>query len=123
MVSHTLFLMKSNPAAPTPDHLLAQIAAINRMEAGKISAMRRDSGAIYYNLQHREDGKNHTQYIPKAQLDQTQAHVAAYEQFTELVDQYVSAVSAISRQERRGEIKKKNSTKTSPLPKKSKSKN
>jgi hypothetical protein len=99
------------------------MASIKRMEAGKISTMRRDSGAIYYNLQHRQDGKNHTQYIPNEQLDQAQAHVAAYEQFTDLVDQYVSTVSAISRQERRGEIKKKNSSKTSPLPKKSKSKN
>ena len=85
--------------------------------------MRRDSGVIYYNLQHREDGKNRTQYIPQAQLGQAQAHVAAYEQFTDLVDQYVSAVSAISRQERRGELKKKTSTKTSALPKKAKSKN
>jgi hypothetical protein len=123
MFLHILFPMNSTNTSPTPDSLLTQIAAIKRMEAGKISTIRKGPTRSYYNLQHRDNGKNHTQYIPMDQLSQAQANVQAYEQFSDLVEQYVTTVSDISRKERSGEIKKKTPTRTSRLPRKPKSKN
>ena len=106
----------------TPESILAQIASIKRMEAGKLSVIRQGPEGPYYNLQHRENGRNHTEYIPKTQLPQAQAHVEAYQQFNHLMHQYVSAISQVSRQERKGADNKKRPSRTSQSPGKPKSK-
>jgi hypothetical protein len=104
---------------------IAQMAAITRMEPGKLSVIRTGpDGQPYYNLQHRQDGHNVTEYIPRDQLPDVQQHLAAYEHFKQLVDEHISEVSKISRQERKSGVKKKRQAPTTTSsPRKRKSKN
>ena len=115
--------MNSNISNSTPDFILTKIASIERLEAGKLSIIRQGPKGPYYNLQHRENGRNQTEYVPNAELAQAQAHVEAYQEVSDLFEQYVSTVSEISRKERKGGVKKKRLiSKPSPLPAKRKSK-
>lgn len=116
--------MNAHNSNSTPDSILTQIAAIKRLEAGKLSIIRQGPNGPYYNLQHREAGHNHTEYVPNAELPQAQAHVEAYQEVSQLFEQYVNTVSEISRKERKGGDKKKRSTprpSQSPAKRKSKS--
>lgn len=93
---------------PTQPERITQMAAITRMEPGKLSVIRTNSdGQSYYNLQRREGGRNITEYIPRDQLPEVQEHIAAYEQFKQLVDEHVAEVSEVSRRQRKSEVKKK----------------
>ncbi len=97
-------LMKS----PTLPERITQMAAITRMEPGKLSVIRTGpDGQPYYNLQHRKDGRNVTEYIPRDQIADVQEHIAAYEHFRQLVDEHITEVSKISREERKSGVKKK----------------
>jgi hypothetical protein len=104
---------------------IAQLAAITRMERGHLSVIRTGpDGQPYHNLQHRENGKNVSEYIPRDQVATIKDHIAAYEQFRTLVDEHVAEISEKSRQERKADVKKKRPTtklSTSPGTKKSKS--
>ena len=108
---------------PLPERV-AQMATITRMERGHISVIRTGpDGQPYYNLQHREDGRNVTEYIPREELPAVQENVAAYEHFMKLVDEHVAGISEVSRQERKAGVKKKRRTPSAiPLPRKKKSK-
>jgi hypothetical protein len=103
---------------------IAQMAAITRMERGHLSVIRTGpDGQPYHNLQHRENGRNVTEYIPRDEVPAVQEHVAAYERFKQLVDEHLDEVSELSRQERKAGVKKKRRTPgTSPSPGKKKSK-
>lgn len=108
---------------PLPERI-AKIAAITRMERGRLSVIRTDSnGKPFYNLQRREDGRNVTEYISREDIPIVQENIAAYEEFKQLVDEHLNEVSAQSREARKDAVKKKrqkpNST-TSPKKKKSK---
>ena len=73
---------------PLPERV-AQMATITRMERGHISVIRTGpDGQPYHNLQHREDGRNVTEYIPREELPAVQENVAAYEHFMKLVDEH-----------------------------------
>jgi len=102
---------------------IAQLAEITRMERGHLSVLRTGSnGQPYYNLQHRKDGKNVTEYIPRDQVPAVQEHLAAYQVFQQLIDEHLNEVSEISRQERKADIKKKRQTPgATPSPRKRKS--
>jgi hypothetical protein len=104
---------------------IAQLAAITRMERGHLSVIRTGpDGQPYYNLQHRENGRNVTEYIPRDQVATVEENIAAYERFKSLVDEHVDEISEQSRQERKADVKKKRRTikpSTSPGTKKSKS--
>ncbi len=104
---------------------IAQLAAITRMERGHLSVIRTGSdGQPYHNLQHRENGRNVSEYIPRDQVATVQENIDAYERFRTLVDEHVAEISEKSRQERKADVKKKRrTTKPSTLPgtKKSKS--
>jgi len=108
---------------PLPERV-AQMATITRMERGHISVIRTGpDGQPYHNLQHREDGRNVTEYIPREELPAVQENVAAYEHFMKLVDEHVAGISEVSRQERKAGVKKKRRTPSAiPLPRKKKSK-
>jgi hypothetical protein len=104
---------------------IKQIAAITSMERGHLSVIRTGpDGQPYYNLQHRENGRNVTEYIPRNQLPVVEENIAAYERFKVLVDEHVAEISEKSRQQRKAVVKKKpQSKKTSTSPAKKKSKN
>jgi len=108
---------------PLPERI-AQIATITRMERGHLSVIRTDrDGNPYYNLQHREGGRNVTEYIPREEVPTVQEHIAAYERFKQLVDEHANEVTEKSRQERKAGGKKKRRTPgATPSPRKKKSK-
>ena len=91
---------------------------------GHLSIIRRGpDGQPYYNLQHRENGRNVTEYIPRDQVPAVEKNIAAHEHFKVLVDEHIDEVSSKSRQERKATVKKKpQPTKPSTLPTKKKSK-
>ena len=74
----------------TPDkhQTLQQIAAIPAMERGKLSAYsfkdRSRPAGPYHKLQHWQDGKNHTRYVPAEELPAVQAALAGYAQYRQL---------------------------------------
>jgi hypothetical protein len=113
--------MKTNPTSER----IAQLAAITRMERGHLSIIRTGpDGQPYYNLQHRENGRNVTEYIPRDQVATVEENIAAFERFKSLIDEHVDEISEQSRQERKADVKKKRPTtkpSTSPGTKKSKS--
>lgn len=104
---------------------IKQMAAITSMERGNLSVIRTGpDGQPYYNLQHRENGRNVTEYIPREQLPAVEENIAAYQRFKELVDEHVAEISQKSRQQRKAVVKKKpqmRKSSTSPATKKSKS--
>lgn len=105
-----------------PRDILDQIAAIDRMERGKLSVIRRGPNGSYFNLQRREGGRNVTEYVPAEQVAQAQENIDAHNRFTSLVGEYVNLITVQSRQERLAGAKKKRPTQTSASPKKRKSK-
>ena len=113
--------MKTNQ----PPARIKQMAAITSMERGHLSVIRiGPDGQPYYNLQHRENGRNITEYIPRDQLPAVEENIAAYERFKVLVDEHIAEISEKSRQLRKATVKKKPQTRkpsTSPAKKKSKS--
>jgi len=104
---------------------IKQIAAVTRMEPGKLSVIRTGpDGQPYYNLQHRENGKNVSEYIPREQVATVEQNIAAYQHFKNLVDEHVAETAEISKNERKSSVKKKRRiTKPSTSPANKKSKN
>lgn len=105
-----------------PRDLLEQIAAIERMERGKLSVIRQGPGGPYFNLQRREGGRNVTEYVPAEEVAQAQENIDAHQRFEALMEEYASVISAQSRQERKDGGKKKRPPQTSASPRKPKSK-
>ena len=69
----------------TRKSILEQMAAIERMERGKLCAMR---GGRYYNLQSWEGGRNVVRYVPAADAGSVQKDVEHYKRFMELAKRY-----------------------------------
>jgi hypothetical protein len=109
---------------PTKGQLLQQIGAIESMERGKLSAYsfkeRPGAGGPYHKLQHWQNGKNQTRYVPAAEVPAVQAALAGYARFEELTEQYAQQVIAETRQNLAGS-KKKKAPSASGLPKRRKS--
>jgi len=106
--------MKATPLSER----ISQMAAITCFERGRLSVIRIvPDGQPYYNLQHRENGRNVTEYIPRDQVAAVEENIAAYERFKALVDEHIVEVSERSRQERKtGVNKKRRTTKPSASP-------
>ena len=106
------------------EQLLRQIAQIERMEPGKLSAYhlknRPGKSGPYYKLQHHENGKNRTQYVRPEEVADVQSAIEGYNLFEQLVSQYSQIVIQQTREERSGGIKKKRRTSSSPKTRKSK---
>ena len=107
---HILIDMKATPLPP----ILDQIAAITAMEPGHMSIIRHGPNGPYYNLQHRENGRNVTEYIPAGQVPVVERNIAAYQQFTRLVEEYAEQIAEQTRNERRAGLKKKRKTVRTP---------
>lgn len=91
--------------------ILAQIAAIQSMEPGKLSKYqhrgRPKDSAAYYRLQVWSDGKNHTRYVRPEELPALQEAVDGHARFRDLVEQYANVVIAETRQRLDDPSKKK----------------
>lgn len=109
---------------PTKQHLLQQIAAIPAMERGKLSAYcfkeRSPTAGPYHKLQHWEEGKNKTRYVPADALPTLQAALAGYAQYQQLTEEYAELVIAETRQNI-ASLKKSKSRPRSSWPRKKKS--
>lgn len=111
----------------TPKQLiLQQIAAITTMERGKLSSYSfKDRCGLtgpYHKLQHWQEGKNHTRYVPADELPAVQAALDGYAQYQQLTQQYADLVIAETRQNI-AVSKKKTSLHQSSSPKRRKSSN
>jgi hypothetical protein len=113
-----------NPSDKT--RLLHQIAAIDAMERGKLSAYsfkaRPGVRGPYHKLQYWRDGKNHTRYVSDAELPAVEAALAGHAQYRQLTEQYADWVIEETRQNIAG-FKKKNVRRKSSWPRKKKSSN
>jgi len=80
----------------TTTNLLHQIAQIQLMERGKLSAYTIKDRALpvspYYKLQAWENGKNVTRYIRAEQVPLVEEALANYAKFQDLVGQYAQGV-------------------------------
>ena len=73
----------------TRKSILEQMAAIERMERGKLCAMR---DGRHYNLQSWEGGRNVVRYVPVAEAASVKKDVAQYKRFMELAKRYADLV-------------------------------
>lgn len=105
----------------TAHQILEQIAAIDRMERGKLSIIRQGPKGPYHNLQRREGGRNVTEYVPADQVSQLQAHIESHQRFEALVDEYERLITEQTRAERKAGVQKKRVIKRSASPKKPRS--
>ena len=94
----------------SPQHLLEQAAQIQRMERGKLSILREGPEGPYFNHQCRQDGKNVSRYVPRDQVQATQEAIDGYNQFTQLIEEYVDLSVAKTRAEIAARSKKKTET-------------
>jgi hypothetical protein len=106
----------------TPESILKEVAAIQRLEKGSLSTIRQTAKGPAFNFQRWENGRNRSEYVPAHQATQVQENLQAHVRFETLVASYVEALSARSREERLSGAKKKHPTQTSASPKKRKSK-
>lgn len=91
--------------------ILDQMAAIERMERGKLCAMR---DGRHYNLQSWEGGRNVVRYVPAAEAASVKKDVAQYKRFMELAKRYADLVIQDTRRsgsKARNEPKKGSNTK------------
>ncbi len=75
--------------------LWEKIAAIERMERGKLCPMR--DGA-FYNHQTWEKGRNLVRYVPRERVAELQKASAGYQQYLELTQAYADEVITRTRQ-------------------------
>jgi hypothetical protein len=87
--------------------ILRQIASITAMEPGHLSVIREGPNGPYYNLQHRENGRNVTEYVPSGQVAEVERNIAAYQEFTGLVEAYAGRIVEETRRQRHAGLKKK----------------
>ena len=94
------------------------------MERGKLSSYsfpdRSDAAGPYHKLQHWENGKNKTRYVPTEDLPAIQAALEGYARYRQLTEQYAQLVISETRQSVAGSKKKKSPPRSSsPRTKKS----
>ena len=87
----------------TQTDILAQIAQIQLMERGKLSAYdfkdRAAQCGPYFKLQCWEKGKNRTRHVRSEQVPVLEEALAGYAQFQQLVEQYAQIVIDHTRQQ------------------------
>jgi len=97
MVTSNIVTMNTS----TKQEILKQIAAIDTMERGTLSSYsfkERSGGGPYHKLQHWQEGKNRTRYIPAAEVAEVEAALAGYAQYQQLTEKYAQLVIAETRQ-------------------------
>lgn len=81
------------------------MAAIDRMERGKICAM---AGRAHYNHQTWQDGRNVVRYVSDEDVAALQEAIDGYKLFRKLAEQYADEVIRLTRAERAKAKKKSN---------------
>ena len=79
------------------ERLLERMAAVERMERGKLCRM---GGRPHYNHQTWQNGKNVVRYVPKSEVEELGKDIAGYQLFMKLAEQYAEEVIKASRRER-----------------------
>jgi glycerol-3-phosphate O-acyltransferase len=97
--------------------ILEEVAQIQRMERGKLTVMREGPSGPFYKLQAREEGKNVTRYVPRAQAAAVQEAIEGYQRFEALTQEYAQQIIAKTRQEIAAGAKKKKPARNSSSPK------
>jgi len=87
--------------------LLERMAAIERMERGKVCQM---GGRPHYNHQTWQDGKNVVRYVPADEVGQLKKDIAGYQRYTRLAEQYADEVIRQTRRERKKEKQRRKGT-------------
>ncbi len=99
------------PSQPTPAQILTQMAQIQSIERGKLSAYRRAGRSkdanTYHRLQTWQDGKNRTRHVRPEELPALTVALEGYAQFCELSDQYVRLIVDRTRAQMEAGVKKK----------------
>lgn len=88
--------------------LLERMAAIERMERGKVCPM---AGRPHYNHQTWQDGRNVVRYVPAEEVASLQEAIDGYNLFRRLAEQYADEIIRSTRQERAQNKKRKGSGK------------
>ncbi len=78
----------------TRESILDRMAAIGRMERGKLCPMR---GGRYYNLQSWEGGRNVVRYVPACEARTVAQAVEGYKKFMRLAERYADLVALDTR--------------------------
>jgi predicted ArsR family transcriptional regulator len=76
--------------------LLERMAAIERMERGKVCPM---AGRPHYNHQTWQDGRNVVRYVPAEEVDLLQQAINGYNLFRQLAEQYADEIIRRTREE------------------------
>ena len=94
--------------------ILREMNALTRMERGKLCAQARGRGQPpFYKLQCWQQGKNHTRYVPAAEVAAVQAALAGHARFQALAEEFVEVTVSQTRREHVADAKK-NSRKSKP---------
>ena len=87
--------------------ILQEMNTLTRMERGKLCAQARGRGhPPFYKLQCWQQGKNHTRYVPAAEVATVQAALAGHAQFQALAEEFVEVTVNQTRRERAADAKK-----------------
>lgn len=84
--------------------LLERMAAIERMERGKVCPM---AGRPHYNHQSWQDGRNVVRYVPAEEVASLQKAIDGYNLFRRLAEEYADEIIRHTRQEHAQEKKRK----------------
>src|SRR5882724_12002206 len=93
----------------TPQSVLQQISQIQHIERGKLCVLRKGPKGPYYNHQTWENGKNVSRYVPEEQVPALKQALAGYEQFQNLIEQYLQLIIQKTRDELATGLKKRTS--------------
>src|SRR5271166_4670201 len=87
--------------------ILSEINTITRMERGKLCTQSPGPGGQpFHKLQCWHQGKNHTRYVPAAEVPTLQAALADHQRFQTLAEEFVELTVALTRAEAAADIKK-----------------
>jgi hypothetical protein len=96
------------------EQILQEMDVLTRMERGKLCLQSRGPGTTpFYKLQSWHQGKNHTRYVPAAEVPALQKALAGHQRFQELAEEFVTLTVAQTRQEVAAD-RKKNSRRSRP---------
>jgi hypothetical protein len=87
--------------------ILQEMYTLTRMERGRLCAQARGHGPPpFYKLQCWHQGKNHTRYVPAAEVAAVQAALAGHARFQDLAEEFVEVTVNQTRRERAAGAKK-----------------
>jgi len=81
---------------PKMKRLLERMAAIERMERGKLCQM---TGRSHYNHQTWRNGRNEVRYVSATEVEAVRKAIAGYQLFMKLAEQYADEVIRLTRRE------------------------